>query len=155
MSQSSSTIKGNFPYPALTLIGTSSAPPTPNSIQLLQTQFIGNAASVHSATNAWGLLPLVLTPAAYLLLAVTPFTLPTYHVHSATSANTGPVIQEANHQYILDLKVFVKQLVAVTPLAYISELGDPDLGYTNVTIPVVNLSQGELWHSLFGRAQHQ
>ena len=76
-------------------------------------------------------------------LAATPFILPTYPVHSNTSANTGPVIQEANRQYDLDLKewhvfndgnkVFGKKIVAATLLAYISELSDPDLGFTNVT----------------------
>jgi hypothetical protein len=88
MATSNAAIVANFPYPALTALGTTNTDPTFETMQVVQVQLNANAASIHSYRDddVNGHLVLKITPVEYTLRPPTNHPDVPAHADDATSA---------------------------------------------------------------------
>jgi hypothetical protein len=146
MAAAPSAVTANFPFPVLTKFASTLAPPTYDTIQVLQRELNANAMSVYSADGGGlhGHLTLTVTPARYLQVANVAFPVPVPPpVIPVIPAAPAAAITEAVRAHTEALRTFklyhdtdkalVRSIIDATPATYIEALSDTDFGYANVT----------------------
>jgi hypothetical protein len=143
MAAPASAVTTNFPFPELTKIRTTLAPPTYATNQVLQGELNANAMSVYSAGGGGlhGHLTLTVTPACYLQIAQVAFPVPAPPpvipvLPAAAIAEAVRAHSEAQRTFKLyhDInKALLRSIIKATPATYIDALSDSKFGFTNVT----------------------